>query len=420
MGGRGDPQLVARLLIVSINYAPEVTGSGPYVAGAARALAAAGHDVHVVAGLPHYPEWRIARGVPHRLRWEETQGDVTIHRRAHYVPSRPSALRRIAFEGTFLLQGIVGLPDGIDAVIGVVPGLADGVLARSIARLRHVPYGLVFQDLMGRAAEQSGIAGGHRVATVARRIEAWAAERAALVGMVTPSFGPYLESLGVRPDRLVTLRNWARARTPKSAREDARTRFGWGSELVVLHTGNMGLKQGLEQVVQAAALAGRRGAAIRFVLVGDGNQRERIATLGAGLRALEIRPLVPEDELADLLAAADVLLISERASLVDMSLPSKLTTYLAAGRPVVAAIHPDGATAQEIQRSGGGILAPIDDPAGLLDVLEKLAADSVGAERLARAGRTFAHTELDEDAALARYRVFVDRILSTPSQGRAP
>ena len=406
---------MARLLIVSINYAPEVTGTGPYVAGAARALAAAGHDVHVVAGLPHYPEWRIARGTPHRLRWDEAEGGVTIHRRAHYVPARPSAIRRIAFEGTFLVQGILGVPDRIDAVIGIVPGLADGVLARSIARLRRVPYGLVFQDLMGRAAKQSGIAGGDRVAIATRHVEAWAAARATLVGMVTPSFRPYLESLGVRPDRLVTLRNWARTRGPTRARADVRARLGWGSELVVLHTGNMGLKQGLEQVVEAAAIAGRRGSAVRFVLVGDGNQRERIAALGAGLPALEMRPLVSEDELADLLAAADVLLISERASIVDMSLPSKLTTYLAAGRPVVAAIRQDGATAQEIERSGGGIVVPADDPLGLLDALQNLATDPAGARRLARAGKAFADAELEEEAALTRYRVFVDRILSTSS-----
>jgi glycosyltransferase involved in cell wall biosynthesis len=129
---------------------------------------------------------------------------------------------------------------------------------------------------------------------------------------------------------------------------------------------------------------------------------------------------VPEDELADLLAAADVLLVSERASLADMSLPSKLTTYFAAGRPVVAAIPADGATAREIQRSGGGIIVPAGAPAALLEALENLAADPAGAKRLARAGRAFARTELDEEAALTRYRVFVDRILATRSPEGAP
>lgn len=415
MGGRGDIHALARLLIVSINYAPEVTGIGPYVAGAARALAAAGHDIHVLAGLPHYPAWRLDRGTRRSLRWDEMDGPVTVHRRAHYVPARQSAFRRAAYEGTFLLQGLLGPPGSIDAVVGVVPALADGALARAIATTRRVPYGLIFQDLMGQAAAQSGIDGGGQVAAVARRVEAWSAARAALVGMITPSFGPYLESLGVRPDRLITLRNWALARAPGKARAATRRHLGWGRELVVLHAGNMGLKQGLEQVVEAAALAGRRGAAIRFVLVGDGNQRVRIAALGAGLRNLEMRPLVPEDELADLLAAADILLISERPSVVDMSLPSKLTTYLAAGRPVVAAVPLGGATAQELQRSGGGIVVPAADPAALVDTLGHLADDRELAARLSNAGAAFARTQLNEGAAQRRYLDFVDRILASRS-----
>ncbi len=108
--------------------------------------------------------------------------------------------------------------------------------------------------------------------------------------MITPSFGPYLESLGVRPDRLVHAQELGAARTPEPRSGGGAGAPRLGPELVVLHAGNMGLKQGLEQVVDAAALAGRRGSAIRFVLVGDGNQRERIAALGAGVPALEMRP----------------------------------------------------------------------------------------------------------------------------------
>ena len=408
---------MAHLLITSTNYAPEVTGTGPYVAATARSLAAAGHQVDVIAGLPHYPEWQIRPGVPRKLRWTESDGVVTVHRRAHYVPPRPSAARRAALEGTFLIQGLLGVPRGIDAVIGIVPTLADGVLARIIATAGRVPYGLVFQDLMGQAARQSGTAGGERVASATRHAEGWAVRRAALVGMVTPSFAPYLESLGARPDRMVTLRNWSQARHASAARDETRARLGWGQELVVLHAGNMGMKQGLEQVVDAAMAARRRGTAVRFVLVGDGNQREHIASLGAGVPMLDLRPLLPEAELADVLAAADVLLISERPSLKDMSLPSKLTTYLAAGRPVVAAVPPAGVTADEVTRSGGGVVVPAGDPEALIDALEVLAADPNASEQLVRAGQAFAHVELDEAAALARYRDFVDRLLSHATRG---
>jgi glycosyltransferase involved in cell wall biosynthesis len=409
---------LARLLIVSTNYAPEVTGTGPYVAEVAQHLAAAGHSVDVIAGLPHYPEWRLGRGVPRRLRWTTVEGAVRVHRRAHYVPSRPSAAGRAALEATFLLQGMIGVPSDIDAVIGIVPSLADAVLARVIASQRAVPYALVFQDLMGQAAAQSGSAGAS-VARATRHAEAWALRRSQLAGIISPSFAPYLESVGMRADRLVTLANWARPREARTSREVIRGRMGWRDELVVVHAGNMGMKQGLEQVVEAASIACSTGARMRFVLFGDGNQRAHIASLAAGLSSLEIKPLLPESELADVLAAADVLLISERSSLRDMSLPSKLTTYLWAGRPVVAAVPPAGVTAAEVTRSGGGIVVPAGEPDALVEELLGLADDEVRREKLSAAGRSFARQEFDQAAGLARYLAFVDRLLSYSSRSCA-
>ena len=114
----------------------------------------------------------------------------------------------------------------------------------------------------------------------------------------------------------------------------------------------MGLKQGLEQVVEAARLAAERDEPVRFVLAGDGSQAEALRAMGAGLPTLEFLPVQPDGLHASLLAAADVLLLSERATQLDMSLPSKLTGYFAAGRPIVAAIPAGGASAREMRALG--------------------------------------------------------------------
>ena len=155
-----------------------------------------------------------------------------------------------------------------------------------------------------------------------------------------------------------------------------RARFGWTDwRQVVLHAGNIGLKQGLEQVVDAA----RRAA--------DAATRSGSSSPAAEVRQDAIRAAArwpPErrvprattgsDVHASLLAAADVLLLSERASQVDMSLPSKLTAYYAAGRPIVAAVGVDGGSAAEVERSGAGIVVPRrDEPVALLDALAQLA-----------------------------------------------
>ncbi len=150
------------VLIVGINYRPELTGIGPYTAGLAEHLARRGDRVTVITGLPHYPDWRLARGTRRQPWFTEMVGDVHVIRAAHYVPRAQSALRRAMYEATFGLTGILAaltVPRP-DAIVGIVPSLSGGVLARASAERSGAPYGILFQDLIGPAARQSGVPGG--------------------------------------------------------------------------------------------------------------------------------------------------------------------------------------------------------------------------------------------------------------------
>ena len=120
--------------------------------------------------------------------------------------------------------------------------------------------------------------------------EAWAAAGARAIGVVAESFAPYLLSLGVPADRIHHVPNWARLAPTALDRAATRRRFGWPDDRkVVLHAGNMGLKQGLEQVVDAARLAAARDEPVRFVLAGGGSQAEaRSGRCGAGLPTLDL------------------------------------------------------------------------------------------------------------------------------------
>jgi glycosyltransferase involved in cell wall biosynthesis len=402
-----------RVLVIGINYRPELTGIGPYTTGLAEHLAARGDDVTVITGLPHYPAWRIARGTPRRILGEGTLGGVRVIRAAHYVPRRQDAGRRALYEATFGITGLLASSraDTPQAIVGVVPSLSGGVLARLLGRRFGAPYGLLFQDLMGPAARQSGMRGGGIVASATTVAERWTARGARAIGIVASSFGPYVGSLGVGPDRIVHVPNWSRAQTADLPVTTVRERFGWTDGCqIVLHAGNIGLKQGLEQVVDAARLAARRGDPVRFVLSGGGNQGDEIRASAAGLANIEFLGLQPDAMHANLLAAADVLLLSERPSQVDMSLPSKLTAYYAAGRPIVAAVGVDGASAVEVERSGAGIVVPAGAPDALLDALARLRSETGLAARLAAAGPVYAQAHTSARACLARGAAFVDRI----------
>jgi exopolysaccharide biosynthesis WecB/TagA/CpsF family protein len=398
---------VTRILIVGINYRPETTGIAPYTSDIAEHFAAAGHRVTVITGFAHYPAWRLERG-ERRLRATEMRNGVRVLRRRHVVPGSQSAIRRATYEATFLLHGALSRPERPDVVFGIVPSLSGGILARLFAARARAPYGLIFQDLMAPAARQSGIVGGVRVAGITAALERWTVARARTVGVASESFRPYLRDLGVADDRIVSLPNWSHHEAPRGDRAATRARLGWPvDQTIVLHAGNMGLKQGLGQVVEAARHADEQGGAVRFVLMGEGSQRAALEAEAHGVERLQFLPFQPEDQVPEILDAADLLLVSERASVIDMSLPSKLTAYFAAGHPIVAAVPPEGSTAREVLRSGAGVIVPIGHPDAMNQAVADLRAHPRRAAALGAAGRRYAAESLDLASALGR----VDRLL---------
>jgi glycosyltransferase involved in cell wall biosynthesis len=169
----------------------------------------------------------------------------------------------------------------------------------------------------------------------------------------------------------------------------------------------MGLKQGLEVLVDAARLAPE----VRIVLMGDGNQREHLAALAEGLPNLEFLPSVDDADFPDVLAAADVLAVTQRASVIDMSVPSKLTSYFAAGRPVVASVAAEGGTAREALRSGAGMLVEPENPDQFLSAVRRLAEDPKMADELGAAGPRHVAAHLSREAGLARIDALIDEAM---------
>jgi len=120
----------------------------------------------------------------------------------------------------------------------------------------------------------------------------------------------------------------------------------------------------------------------------------------AGIPALQLLPPADSIDFPDVLAAADVLLVNERASAVTTSLPSKLRSYFNAGVPVVAAVPAGGGTAVEVERSGGGRRVAPEEPAALLQAVESLGQDGVERARLGAAGRRHAREHLSAATSL--------------------
>ncbi|GAA1499770.1 glycosyltransferase family 4 protein [Streptomyces synnematoformans] len=408
---------MTRVLLVSTNYAPEQAGIGPYATQIAEHWVESGRaEVHVLAGMPHYPNWRVAEGYRGAWRRDEELAGVRVHRRRHSVPARQTAVRRALYEASILAHGVVAPPRmaAPDAVVAQLPSLAGAVLGALLARRHGVPYIPVVQDLMGAAAAQSGIRGGGRAAAAARAVESRVLRRASLVGVIHETFVPRVAAMGVAEQRIRVVPNWSHVAGPARPRAEMRALLGWREgQTVLLHSGNMGLKQGLEVLVEAA----RRDPSLRVVLMGDGNQRERLAALGAGLPNLDFLPPADSGEFTDVLAAADVLAVTQRSSVLDMSVPSKLTSYFAAGRPVVASVADGGGTAAEMRRAGAGVTVPPEDPEALLEAVRRLAADRDLGAALGAKGPVYVREHLSSEAGLGRITALLDEALDGVPDG---
>ena len=401
-----------KVVIAGINYAPELTGISPYTTALAEHLASEGHAVSVVCGRPSYPHWRVHDDYRGLIARRERINDVDVHRRWNFVPRSQSAILRGAYEASYGITGalIPGLGDA-DAFVGIVPSLSGGVLARMWGTFFRKPYGVLFQDLLGPASAQSGISGGSAVAKAVAKTEGWVARGARRVAVVADGFRSYLHQAGVPDERIMRVRNWTHIPTSTRDRDVVRKEFEWGpDQIVCLHAGNMGYKQALENIVEAARLL-EANAWIQFVLVGDGSQRQELEDRARGLTNLTFTPLQPDELFADILAAADILLLNQRTTVEDMSLPGKLTSYFASGRPVVAAVAATSESALEILAARAGIVVEPEMPRELADAIQRLTSSPEEMTQLGRCGRLFAETTLAAPAALARLTEFLQEVI---------
>jgi colanic acid biosynthesis glycosyl transferase WcaI len=407
------------ILIISSYYWPETSGNAPYVTGLAEHLAQLGHRVCVVTGFPHYPEWRSTAA--RSLARTEHRNGVVIRRRWHYVPRSQSALTRALYEATLGSFGATGLPrEAPDVILAVTPTLAALTLARAASTLYRRPFGLVFQDLQGLGAEQSGVSGGARIARFVERAEIAGARRAAAVGIIAEGFRSYFVDRGVEPEKIHRLRNWSLGGEPSESVASARARLGWGDdEFICLHAGNMGHKQGLENVLAAAVLVD--DPAIRLVLAGGGNAHDALVARASELDVPNVSflPSQPAGDYEAMLSAADVLLVNQRASVGEMSLASKLTSYFHAGRPVVAAVAAESETARELQLAGAGVLVAPEHPEALAAALVRAKDDPAGMYTLGRRGSDYAAEHLGVTPVMQHYEAFLEAVENAANGGVA-
>lgn len=397
-----------KVLLYGLNFAPEPVGIGKYSGELATWLSARGHAVRVISAPPYFPQWR-ARG--NRYRCQIVDG-VRVQRCPLWVPRRPTGPTRLLHLASFALSSLPPLlwqrrwrPD---VVLVVAPAFFCAPATLLLAHLcgNHTRSWLHIQDFELDAAFELGLLSGR---WLRRGAEAW--ERHTLRGFdrvssISDAMRQRAIEKGVAVDQAVLLPNWVDLEAIQVQGPERRPSNPYRAELkigmeetVLLYSGSMNQKQGLETLVAVMRRLAHRHD-LRWLLAGEGPSRERLEEETAELPQVRILPLQPPERLNDWLNLADVHLLPQKAGAADLVLPSKLLGILASGRPVVASTPAASDLGMLVQRAG--LRVEPEDPVAFAAAVLKLVDDLPLRHRLGLQARQLVEERFGRDAVLTQ------------------
>ena len=390
------------------SFRPDTSATGQLLTELCESLV----DIHscrvsVVAGVPATPVQGTRRRGLSILGRETYRGIDILRARGTRFSKRGFAGRFSNYGSYFLSACHAGLRlDRPDVVVAQTDPPIIGLAASLAARRFGAPFVMVYQDIfpeVGRLLEDFQ---SDRVNRWLDRVNRALLRRAAAVVAIGETMARRLVELkGADPRKVTVIHNWAdrAALGPEPKRNALAQELGLADRFVVLHSGNLGLSQGLETLLEAASLL-RDLPDVLFAFQGDGVKRDALAARARALGLDNVRflPYAPRHHLRYAFGAADVQVVSLRRGLAGFIVPSKLYGILAAGKPYVAAVEEDSEVADLTARHDSGLVVPPESPEALAKAIVRLYEDPALRTRLGANGLA-ASALYDRPVAVAAY-----------------
>jgi colanic acid biosynthesis glycosyl transferase WcaI len=392
-----------RLTILCPHFAPDVAPTGEVMTSIAAELVELGNELHIITALPWYQHHALEPGWDGRLvRHEDTEwGRIT---RVHPFPTdkRNIPARGLAFGGFTMLGTLEGLIDRTqpELVLAMSPPLTLGPAGWAVARARRVPFVFNIQDVFPDVAVELGLLSGARAIAAASWLERVSYRSSDAVTVLSDELADNVRAKitrglhGAKAEReaakVRVIPNFVDTSwiAPGPTSNPYRDEHGLGDRTVVMYAGNVGLSQSLDLVLGAAA-AMVDDPDVVFVINGGGAARPDLEHRAAGLANVVFVDMQPKARLPEVLAAADVHVVPLKRGLAWSSVPSKLYSILAAGRPILASVDDGTEVARTIERAGAGRSVPPDDPDAFTQALRSMLADRPALAAAGASGRAF-------------------------------
>ena len=405
----GSSEQKRKILVYGINYAPEMIGVGRFTGEIGAYLAKNGFDVCVVTAPPHYPGWRVAPPYSALRYASESRAGVKILRCPLLLRAEMRGIWRLLAPLSFALTSApVALWKIATMKPAVVLCVEPTLFAAPVALLSRIAGAnaiLHVQDLEIDAAFAVGHLKGTHLKNCILWLESWLLRRFSSIVTISDQMRKRLIAKGVEADRIKLVRNWVDLSEIRPLAGPNRFRAELGlssSDFVMLYAGNVGAKQALDVVIEAARQLANSNR-LHFIIAGDGPEKHRLMKNSADLPNVHFLPLQSEERLCELLNLADLHVLPQSRGAADLVLPSKLGGMLASGKPVL--VTADAGTELFEVLSGTAILVAAGDSTAMAREIAILAAG--GKHPALGDGRKLAEM-FDQESCLAKFCALVD------------
>jgi colanic acid biosynthesis glycosyl transferase WcaI len=350
-----------KFILNSLNYSPELTGIGKYNGEMGPELVERGLTVTAIVAPPYYPEWKIHQGFKSYWFEQQTIAGVKVTRCPLYVPNKVTAVKRILHLASFAFTSGLALISRLfkkpNVVFLVQPTLFCAPAVLLLCKLTGAKSVMHVQDYEIDAMFGLGMMNDGKVARLVKSIERWLMQRFDAVSTISFSMIENAVAKGVNRNKIIYFPNWSDTNfvTPETKGDLLKKQWGFAeSDKIILYAGNIGKKQGLEIVIEAAKHF-ENVIDLKFVIVGAGAHVEVLKALATDLKLsnLFFLPLQPWERVPEMLALADIHLVVQKKGAADAVLPSKLTNILSAGGHTLVTAEPDTELGKLAERFSG-------------------------------------------------------------------
>ncbi len=382
-----------RILYLTHYYPPEVNAPAIRVSELAAEWRKQGHQVTIQTGFPNHPTGCIAEQYRGKIYQRSTENGIDVCRSYIFATPNKGFFKRVMNYISFMLSTLMlssCRSGATDIVIGTSPQFFVGIAAWVTSIFKRAPFVFEVRDLWPEEIVAVGALKNRIIIGALERIEMFLYRRAKLIVAVAQGTIDTLADRGVPLEKMVLIPNGVSLNRFEAADgKRVRDKFGINGEFLVSYIGTHGMAHRLETVLEAAESL-KNDKRVRFMMVGDGAEKENLKRLASEKRLENIifAPQAAAQEAPDYYDASDVCLAPlKKASLFQRNVPSKLYEIMAASRPVI--LGAEGESRRLVEESEAGVAFEPENSAALVKRISEMVDDRESARKMGVRGRVY-------------------------------